>query len=101
VLVPAYLSYAEPVIAAVILAALVWDRLSASVPLCVLQFTMIVLLVRHVLFAPVIYALYAKVPAGTALASMGQFTLEGIALAALSGLTWHFATGGRRDALVA
>jgi len=92
VLVPAYLSYAEPVIAALIIAALVWDRLSPRVPARVLQFTVIVLLIRHTLAALIIYPFFAKVSVGAALASMGQFTLETIALAALSGLTWQLAT---------
>ncbi|MCU1321793.1 MAG: hypothetical protein JWM43_1442 [Acidobacteriaceae bacterium] len=95
VLVPAYLTYAEPVLAALLVAALIWDSLSPRIPVRFLQFTVTVLLVRHVLFAPAIYPFYAKVPVITALASMGQFTLETIALSLMSALTWHFATKTR------
>jgi hypothetical protein len=90
VLVPAYLSYAEPVIACILIAALVWDNLAPRLPLRLLQFALIILLVRHVLLAPFIFPFYAKMPATTALFSMSQFTFEAITLAILSALTWNF-----------
>jgi hypothetical protein len=96
VLLPAYLTYAEPVIAALLTAALLWDHLSARSALRILQFTFIVLLIRHHLFALIIYPFYAEVPVTTALLSMGQFTLETIVLATMTALTWHYARRTQR-----
>ena len=90
VLVPAYLTYAEPVIACIFIAALLWNQLAPRLPLRLLQFTLIILAIKHVLFAPFIFVFYAKMPHPTALLSMGQFTLEAITLAVLGGLTWQY-----------
>jgi hypothetical protein len=92
VLIPAYLTYVEPVIAALLIAALVWDNLSSRAPLRILQFTLLLLLIRHHLFALAIYPLYMKASTTTALLSMGQFTLETITLSLMTTLTWRFAT---------
>jgi hypothetical protein len=96
VLIPAYLTFAEPVIACIVIAALLWDQLAERLPLRLLQFTLILLAVKHVLFAPIVFPFYAKMPVLTAMASMGQFTLEAIALAVLGGLTWQFSRRGAR-----
>jgi hypothetical protein len=90
VLIPAYLTYAEPVIACILIAALLWDQLSPRLPLRLLQFALIILAIKHVLFAPFIFPFYAKMPATTALLSMSQFSFETVTLALLSALTWHF-----------
>jgi hypothetical protein len=92
VLIPAYLTYVEPVIAALLIAALVWDNLSSRAPLRILQFTLLLLLIRHHLFALAIYPFYTKASTTTALLSMGQFTLETITLSLMTTLTWRFAT---------
>ena len=43
VLIPAYITYAEPVIACMCIAFLVWERLSAKVGLRILQFLSLIL----------------------------------------------------------
>jgi hypothetical protein len=91
VLIPAYLTYAEPVAACILIAALLWNQLTPRLPLRLLQFTLIILAIKHVLFAPIIFPFYAKMPPPTAIASIGQFSLEAITLATLSGLTYQLA----------
>lgn len=91
VLIPAYLTYAEPVAACILIAALLWNQLAPQLPLRLLQFTLIILLIRHVLFAPFIFPFYAKMPILAAIPSIAQFTLEALTLAVLSGLTWQLA----------
>ncbi len=92
VLIPAYLTFAEPVLAAFVIAALLWDRLSPRTPMRLLEFTLIILLIRCHLIALAIYPFYAKMSTGVALLSMGQFTLETMMLGVMTGLTWHYAT---------
>jgi hypothetical protein len=92
VLIPAYLTYAEPVIAALFVAALIWENLSPRATWRLVQFTLILLAIRRHLFALAIYPFYAKVSTITALLSMGQFTLETITLSLMTALTWHLAT---------
>jgi len=89
VLLPAYLTYAEPVAACIVIAALLWNHLDQRLPVRLLQFTLIILAIRHVLFAPFIFPLFAKLPVTTAFLSIGQFSFEAIALAVFSALTWH------------
>jgi hypothetical protein len=54
--------------------------------------TLLLLLIRHHLFALAIYPFYTKASTTTALLSMGQFTLETITLSLMTTLTWRFAT---------
>lgn len=89
VLIPAYLTYAEPVVACILIAALLCKHLDQRLPLRLLQFTLLILAIRHVLLAPIIFPFYAKLPIPTAVLSIGQFSLEAIALAVFSALTWH------------
>jgi hypothetical protein len=94
VLVPAYLSFIEPVLAAVAAAALVWDRLSGRPLVRLLQFALLILLIKRQLLAAFIYMAYSGTPPLSGLASMGQFSLEALALALLAGLTWAWARHG-------
>lgn len=88
VLIPAYLTFAEPVLACVAAAALIWDRLSASRALRFVQFSVLILALKNQLLMPFIYAAFAKGPPMDAFVSESQFALEAIALALLSGITW-------------
>lgn len=89
VLLPAYLTYAEPVAACIVIAALLWKPLDRRLPMRLLQFTLLILAIRHVLFAPLIFPFFSRLPVPTAFLSIGQFSFEAIALAVFSALTWH------------
>jgi hypothetical protein len=91
VLIPAYLSFIEPVLAVLATAALVWNRLSSKPVARLLQFALLVLLIKRQLLAAFIYMAYSGTPPLTGLASMGQFSLEALALALLGGLSWAWA----------
>jgi hypothetical protein len=95
VLIPAYITFLEPVLACVAGAALVWNHLSSSRGLRYLQFTLLILAIKNVLVTPFIYAAVAKAPFLSALAGDGQFALEAIALALLAGLTWEWSRAAR------
>ena len=95
VLIPAYLTFAEPVVACFATAALVWDGLSGSRGVRLLQFTLIIVAIKKQLLTPILYALVAKVGVGSALLSEGQFALEAVALAVLTGLSWEWSSGSR------
>jgi hypothetical protein len=92
VLIPAYLTFAEAVCAALLIAALVWGNLSSRAPLRFLQFILIILLIRNHLVPLLIYPFFAKISIGAALLSEGQFTLETATLGLLTALTWQFST---------
>ena len=89
VLIPAYISYAEPVIACTLMAALIWQSLSTTTVVRFSQFILLVLLIRGMLLPTFIYSLYSKMPVASAMLSQSQFLFETIALAALTGLTWQ------------
>lgn len=95
VLIPAYLSFIEPTLACAAAVALVSARLSRTPMIRLLQFILLVLLLKKMLLAPFIYMIYANLPPLTALGSMGQFTLEALCLALGSGLTWSIAGRGK------
>lgn len=91
VLVPAYLSFVEPTLACFAAVALVWAQLSRDFMTKLLQFVVLILLLKKLLFAPFVYMMYAQLPPLTALGSMGQFSLEALVLALGAGLTWSIA----------
>lgn len=95
VLIPAYLTFIEPTLACVTAAALVWPRLSGNITLRIVQFIVLIVSLNKILLASFVYMLYAHLPPLTALASMGQFALESLLLAAGIGLTWAWVS--RRD----
>jgi hypothetical protein len=96
VLVPAYISYAEPVIACTLVGALIWQCLSTNTAVRFSQFILLVLLMRGMLLPTLIYSFYSKMPVASAMLSQSQFLFETIALAALTGLTWQHATNQRQ-----
>jgi hypothetical protein len=95
VLVPAYLTFLELVIACYAAAALAWKQLSRSRTVRYLQFTLLILAVKNQLLTPFIYVAFAKTPAFPALASEGQFALEALALAALTCVFWDWALNSK------
>jgi hypothetical protein len=90
VLIPAYMTFAEPVVACFAAAAFAWNGLSASRGTRLLQFMVIVVAIKKQLFTPIVYALVAKVSFMAALLSESQFQLEAVALALLTGLAWEW-----------
>jgi hypothetical protein len=95
VLVPAYITFLEPTLACFAAAALLWNRLSTSRGLRFAQFSLLILAIKNLLVTPVVFAVLAKQPFMTALVSDGQFFLEGLALALLTGLSWEWSTSQR------
>lgn len=95
VLIPAYLTFAEPVVACFAAAAFVWDGLSASRGVRLIQFTLIIVAIKKQLFTPIIYALVATASPASALLSESQFALEAAALAVLTGLSWEWSSERR------
>lgn len=90
VLIPAYLTYGEPVVACFILAGLSWRNLATNTITRICQFVLMILLVKKgLLLAPIIYAFYSDQPFVTGLLSIGQFSLEALALATFTAITWH------------
>ena len=91
VLVPAYLTYAEPVAACFFLAALTWDQLAPSPAGRLLRYVGLILLLKRVLIRAFLYSFYAQVGWPVAFLRESQFLLEALVLAALAGLTWSLA----------
>jgi hypothetical protein len=93
VMVPAYLTFAEPAIGCVVMAALVWDRLATSPVLRLLQFAALVMFIKGAVFRILLYSFFIKASLPAAWLSEGQFTLEFFALAVFTGLIWQAARG--------
>lgn len=89
VLLAAYVTYGEPVIACLVLAKLVWNGLAKSLTERICQFAVLILLVRGLLFGPLMYALGGHRSFLTAFLSVSQFSLEALVLAALTAVTWE------------
>ncbi|MGG1946408.1 hypothetical protein AB1286_16555 [Trinickia sp. NRRL B-1857] len=94
VLIPAYLTFIEPVLLCFVCAALVWDRLPAGALWRTAGFVLLILALKRHVLASFLYAIYAPGPALTALASAGQFSLEAAALGWLTAVSWRWARGG-------
>jgi hypothetical protein len=88
---PAYASFLEPALAAFAMAALAWDGLSPRSTRRLLEFTLLVMLIRRQVIAAFVYMAYSDLPPWSGLAAMGQFTLEALALGLLTGLSWRWA----------
>ena len=87
VLVPAYLTYIEPVAASFLLAALIWPRLGGGVAMQLAQFGLIVALIKGVVLPTLVFSLFLPMSVPQAMLSEGQFLLEALGLAFLTGLT--------------
>ncbi len=90
VLVPAYLSFVEPTLASMAAAILIWNRLSAFRAMRFLQFSLIILAINNQLVTPFFYAALAKSTLLVGLTSDGQFALEALTLAVLTGVTMEW-----------
>ncbi len=94
VLVPAYMTFLEPVFASFICFALIWRCLPSRALAQAASFTLLILALKKQLLMSFLYAAFAPGPFFTLLASMGQFSLEAAALGLLTALSWRYA---RRD----
>jgi hypothetical protein len=91
VLIPAYITYAEPVIACTSIAFLVWGRLSKKIGTRLLQFSLLILSIRGMLLPTFIYSFYSKAKLTTAMLSQSQFLFETLALAVLTAVVLQLA----------
>jgi hypothetical protein len=89
VLIPAYLTYAEPVIACMAVAYLVWEGLSRKPGKRMLQFCLLILSIRGMLLPTFLYSFYSKLRLPMAMLSESQFLFETLALAFLTALIWQ------------
>ena len=85
----AYIGYVEPTLACFIMAALVWPQLSTRPGWCVVQFALLIVLIRGTFFMTFYYPFYAPLGVPMAMLSAGQFTLEWLALGLLTAVTWQ------------
>jgi hypothetical protein len=92
VLIPAYISFIEPVLACLAMAILILNQLSSTTWLKFLLFALIVLAVKYQLMMPVFYVILHKGYFQSNLASEGQFALEAISLAITTGFTWQWSS---------
>lgn len=93
VLVPAYLTFVEPALACLVLAAFAAPFLCRDWKGRAVQFTLLTLALKKQLFMAFFYAIYAPLPFVSALASMGQFSLEAAVLGFATALSWACASG--------
>ena len=98
VMIPAYLTYAEPVIACALIARLVWDRLPAPPAQRLALFVALILFMDTMVLRTFLFSFFSGGPLGAAMLSESQFMLEVLVLAALTGLTWAWSHRGARSA---
>jgi hypothetical protein len=90
VLIPAYISFVEPTLACMAAGLLTWRQLSTSRGMRFVQFSLIVLAIKNQLLTPFFYAALAKGSFIAGLTSEGQFVLEALVLALLTGVTMEW-----------
>ena len=88
ILVPAYLSFLEPVFAAFFLAGLSWSGLPARSARRVLVFTVLILALKGPMLKPLFAIRLVHAPVVMAFLSEGQFSVEAVTLGLLTALTW-------------
>jgi hypothetical protein len=92
VLIPAYVSFIEPVLACLAMAILVLNQLSPVKWLRLLLFVLLVAAINYQLLLPFFYVALHKGSFMIKLASEGQFALESIVLAITTGFTWQWSS---------
>jgi hypothetical protein len=98
-MIPAYLTFAEPVIACAVIAYLVWPRLPSPPALRIASFVLLILFMDTMVLRTFVFSFYIEAPIGIALLSESQFLLEFLTLAALTGLVWAASHRPRANAL--
>ncbi|MBK1896152.1 hypothetical protein [Chryseobacterium paridis] len=88
VLVPAYLTFAEPVIAAFVIVYYIWDNIAGKAWQKVVSIGILICLIKGALFPLFLFTPYLKLKFTSAVASEIQFTLEFLALGILTSAFW-------------
>ena len=88
VLIPAYISFIEPVLACMAMAILILNQLSPVKWLRLLLFTLLVAAINYQLLMPLFYVVLHKGNFMSDLASEGQFALETMVLSITTALTF-------------
>ncbi len=97
VMIPAYLTFAEPVIACALIAHLVWPRLPSRPALRIAAFVLLILFMDTMVLRTFLFSFYIDAPIGIAMLSESQFLLEFLTLATLTGLVWSASHRSRTD----
>lgn len=96
VLVPAYVTFIEPVLGCGLMVALCWGRLPGGASTRLAVFTLLVVLLKGVLLRTFLYPAFMELPFALAVVSQSQFLLEFAILGALTALAWRtFGEAGR------
>jgi hypothetical protein len=93
-----YTMFIEPTLAAFFLAYLLWPSLPRGAARSISSFALLLLMVRGRIVMTGLYVFWDRQPIWLALAGEGQFFLETLILAVLTGLAWDRATRGRPEA---
>lgn len=93
---PSYISFSEPVMAGFIVALLIWDQLSGRPVLRLCQFATLVMAKDRDLLGPLVYALSQPQHPVFATISFGQFWLQDLVQATLTGLVWTLMERSRK-----
>ena len=83
-----YSTFIEPTIACFILVYLIWPRLKGSTPQRTTSFVVLMLLIRGRVIATGLFSFWIKAPWPMAFAAEGQFFVETLIMAALTGIVW-------------
>jgi hypothetical protein len=89
VLIPAYLTMAEPVIAVAVMMALAWDGLPSSRAARLSLFALLVVTMKSMIGLTFVYSFFSERPVPLAMLSYSQFLFEAAALGFLAGLAWE------------
>lgn len=95
ILIPAYLTFVEPVMASFVLANLIWNQLPHSSVRRLAAFTLIVFFIRGPVAAPILNIFFAKTNALMAVLSVAQFSFESVLLGLLTACAWSVARKDR------
>ncbi len=86
--IPAYITFAEPVLAAFLVARFVSGALPRNTLRAGMTMALLIFALRGQFFSMFTNIAYAGTDAATAMLSFGQFTLESLTLAVLTSATW-------------
>jgi hypothetical protein len=89
VLVPAYVTYVEPVLGSLLICALIWRACGSTLARRLLMFALVLEFLTGEIVPPVVWSFFGERPWPIGFASMAQFTLEHLVLALGVGLSWH------------
>jgi len=90
VIVPSYLTFLEPVVAAFAIAALVWDQLSARPVWRAGQFVLLIMAMKGSIAPTLIYSFFQHASPPAAILSESQFGMEILVMAAMTAVGWRF-----------